>query len=144
MHSFLFITLYSCLCPCGLLMGRHKKTGASGRWNRKGYAYVFRDRKKAGGDYKIGSSTDPKRRLRQIRNSKRNWNIDLLGSYKSNKMRDAEGRAQRAVKKAGMKKVPTQGGATDWYKERGFSPKRVKNIVANAVRPKKRGKAKRK
>lgn len=55
--------------------------------------------------------------------------------------------AQRAAKRAGMKKVRTQGGATDWHKGRGYGPKRAKKIVADAVRnarPKKRGKAKRK
>ena len=129
-------------------MGRHK-TGASGRWNTPGFVYVLRERRKAAGNYKIGSSKDPTRRRRQIRNSKRNQNIDLLGAWKSKRMRNAEGRGQRAAKKAGMTKVSTHGGATDWYKGRRFSPKRVTEIVAKAVRntkarPKKGGKAKRK
>ena len=85
--------------------------------------------------FKIGSSKNPRRRLKQIRKSERTPNIKLVCSIKCRRMRSGEGKAQRAVQRIGLKKDKRRGGATDWhYAPSKCTPKQVATTVRNAQR----------
>ena len=118
-------------------MARNRKTGASGRWNGPGKVYLMEKKtpKTKTKNYKIGSSKNPARRLKQIQKSERTRNIKLVCTIKCPRMRSGEGKAQRAVKRMGLKKDKRRGGATDWhYGPSKCTPKRVATTVRNAQR----------
>ncbi|CAB3996667.1 Hypothetical predicted protein [Paramuricea clavata] len=108
--------------------------GGAGRWNGEGRVYLMRQKARRKGNYKIGCSDDPTKRLREIQKTERNKNIKLLRSVKANKMRDAETAAQEAVKKLGLKKDSSRGRATDWFEGSSrHSQEEIETVIRNAV-----------
>lgn len=102
--------------------------GAAGRRNGPGKVYIMKDN----GQFKIGCSIDPERRLKEIQRQTGHGNTELIAYYDAKEMNKAETEAQQAVIAIGLVKVAQN--ATDWFNNPlGHRDESIAAAVKNAV-----------
>ncbi|KAL3857218.1 hypothetical protein ACJMK2_011910 [Sinanodonta woodiana] len=100
--------------------------GAAGSAKGKGYVYCMKD----GNQFKVGCSSDPKERLKQIKAQKGREKAKLLCKVKAREMNRAESAAQARVKQnLGFEK--RSANATDWFRNPN---KQTKKKITKEVR----------
>ena len=95
-----------------------------------GYLYIMR----AGDQWKIGSSTDPAARCRELRR-KGYPETELVTKYKVSNMEQAEREAHKALTKKGLSQVEKEGRRTDWFQKPSYiSYSDIEKIVEKAAK----------